>query len=143
MSALFPRLATCVDDMAFVHSMQSKSALHGPAMFMMNSGFILPGFPSMGAWVTYGLGSEAANAVLQHAFSALRADLLLARHHPDNVACKATLKKTGFHYVGNGVYGEESQADFPTYIMTEAEFSEKVEAERALPALQSLVEHYS
>jgi hypothetical protein len=59
MSDLFPRLATCVDDMAFVHSMHSKSALHGPAMFMMNSGFILPGFPSMGAWVTYGLGSEA------------------------------------------------------------------------------------
>ncbi|MBC8348395.1 MAG: DUF1501 domain-containing protein [Verrucomicrobia bacterium] len=60
-SDLFPRLATCVDDMAFVHSMHSKSALHGPAMFMMNSGFILPGFPSMGAWVTYGLGSEADN----------------------------------------------------------------------------------
>ena len=61
MSDLFPRLATCVDDMAFVHSMHSKSALHGPAMFMMNSGFILPGFPSMGAWVTYGLGSEVDN----------------------------------------------------------------------------------
>jgi len=61
MSALFPKLAGCVDDMAFVHSMHSKSALHGPAMFMMNSGFILPGFPSMGAWVTYGLGSEADN----------------------------------------------------------------------------------
>ncbi len=56
-SDLFPKLATCVDDMAFIHSMQSKSALHGPAMFMANSGFILPGFPSMGAWVTYGLGS--------------------------------------------------------------------------------------
>lgn len=56
-SDLFPKLATCVDDMAFVHSMQSKSALHGPAMFMANSGFILPGFPSMGAWVTYGLGT--------------------------------------------------------------------------------------
>ena len=61
MSALFPKLSTCVDDMAFVHSMHSKSALHGPAMFMMNSGFILPGFPSMGSWVTYGLGSEADN----------------------------------------------------------------------------------
>ena len=57
MSDLFPKLATCVDDIAFIHSMQSKSALHGPAMFMANSGFILPGFPSMGAWVTYGLGS--------------------------------------------------------------------------------------
>ncbi len=61
MSGLFPQLATCVDDMAFIHSMQSKSALHGPAMFMANSGFILPGFPSMGAWVTYGLGSESEN----------------------------------------------------------------------------------
>jgi hypothetical protein len=61
MSDLFPRLATHVDKMAFIHSMQSKSALHGPAMFMANSGFILPGFPSMGAWVTYGLGSENEN----------------------------------------------------------------------------------
>jgi hypothetical protein len=58
-SDLFPRLAQCVDDMAFIHSMQSKSALHGPAMFMANSGFTLPGFPSMGAWVTYGLGSPS------------------------------------------------------------------------------------
>lgn len=60
-SSLFPRLSGCVDDMAFIHSMQSKTALHGPAMFMMNSGFILPGFPAMGAWVTYGLGSENEN----------------------------------------------------------------------------------
>ena len=61
MSDLFPKLAQRVDDMAFLHSMQSKSALHGPAMFMANSGFILPGFPSMGSWVTYGLGSLSDN----------------------------------------------------------------------------------
>ena len=61
MSDLFPKLSTCVDDMAFIYSMQSKTALHGPACFMMNTGFTLPGFPSMGAWVTYGLGSEAEN----------------------------------------------------------------------------------
>ena len=61
MSDLFPNLSMHVDKMAFIHSMQSKSALHGPAMFMANSGFILPGFPSMGAWVTYGLGSENEN----------------------------------------------------------------------------------
>ena len=60
-SDLFPQLAGCVDDIGFIHSMQSKSALHGPAMFMANSGFILPGFPSMGSWVTYGLGSESDN----------------------------------------------------------------------------------
>jgi hypothetical protein len=57
-SDLFPKLADCVDDMTFLYSMHSKTALHGPACFMMNTGFTLPGFPSMGSWVTYGLGSE-------------------------------------------------------------------------------------
>jgi hypothetical protein len=61
MSDLFPKLAGHVDELAFIHSMQSKSALHGPAMFMMSSGFARPGFPSMGSWVTYGLGSESEN----------------------------------------------------------------------------------
>lgn len=61
MSGLLPKLATCVDDMAFVYSMQSQTALHGPGNFQMNTGQILPGFPSMGAWVTYGLGSESDN----------------------------------------------------------------------------------
>jgi hypothetical protein len=61
MSDLFPRLATCIDDMSFIYSMHSKTALHGPACFMMNTGFTLPGFPSMGSWVTYGLGSESEN----------------------------------------------------------------------------------
>tara|TARA_R110002072_G_scaffold302100_1_gene483945 strand:+ start:131193 stop:132626 length:1434 start_codon:yes stop_codon:yes gene_type:complete len=58
-SGLFPKLATCIDDMAFVYSMHSKTALHGPGCFMMNTGFTQPGFPSMGSWVTYGLGSES------------------------------------------------------------------------------------
>ena len=61
MSDLFPRLGALADEIAFIHSMHSKTALHGPAMFMANSGHILPGFPSMGAWVTYGLGSESEN----------------------------------------------------------------------------------
>jgi len=61
LSDLLPKLATCVDDMAFVYSMQSNSAVHGPGCFMMNTGETIPGFPSMGAWVTYGLGSENEN----------------------------------------------------------------------------------
>jgi hypothetical protein len=60
-SSLFPHLAECVDDMCFIHSMNSKSNVHGPAIFLMNSGFVLPGFPSMGSWVTYGLGTENKN----------------------------------------------------------------------------------
>jgi hypothetical protein len=56
-SSLLPHLATCVDDMAFIHSMVSKSNVHGPATFMQATGFVLPGFPAMGAWISYGLGS--------------------------------------------------------------------------------------
>jgi Protein of unknown function (DUF1501) len=57
MSSLVPRLAECVDDMAFLPAMVSKSNVHGPATFLQNAGFVLPGFPSFGAWVSYGLGS--------------------------------------------------------------------------------------
>src|SRR6476620_5355227 len=60
-SGLVPHIGQCVDDIAFVHSMVSKSNVHGPATFMQNSGFVLPGFPSMGAWVSYGLGSLSDN----------------------------------------------------------------------------------
>jgi hypothetical protein len=60
-SSLLPHLAECVDDMCFIHSMNSKSNVHGPAIFMLNSGFVLPGFPSMGSWVTFGLGTENKN----------------------------------------------------------------------------------
>ncbi len=56
-SGLFPQLAECVDDMAFLYAMVAKSNVHGPATFMQNTGFVLPGFPSMGAWLSYGLGS--------------------------------------------------------------------------------------
>jgi hypothetical protein len=55
-SSLLPHLATCVDDLAFIYSMTSKSNVHGPATFMQNTGFVLPGFPAMGSWISYGLG---------------------------------------------------------------------------------------
>ena len=58
-SDLLPEIGGCVDDIAFVASMMSKSNVHGPATFMQNTGFILPGFPSAGAWVSYALGSES------------------------------------------------------------------------------------
>lgn len=61
MSELVPHLAECVDQMAFIHSMVAKSNVHGPATFMQNTGFVLPGFPSMGAWVSYGLGNMNDN----------------------------------------------------------------------------------
>ncbi len=57
MSSLFPHLAGCIDDLAFVHSMVAKSSNHTPAAFQMNSGFTMAGFPCLGAWLSYGLGS--------------------------------------------------------------------------------------
>ncbi len=60
-SSLAPHVGSCVDDIAFLASMVAKSNIHGPATFMQNSGFILPGFPSMGAWVSYGLGTMNEN----------------------------------------------------------------------------------
>jgi hypothetical protein len=56
-SDLFPNLGTCVDDIAFLHSMTADSPIHGSAMLQMNTGRILSGSPCMGSWVNYGLGS--------------------------------------------------------------------------------------
>lgn len=56
-SDLFPHLAGRVDDLTFIRSMTAKSSNHTPAAFQMNSGFVLGGFPSVGSWVSYGLGS--------------------------------------------------------------------------------------
>jgi hypothetical protein len=60
-SDLFPSLATCVDDMAFLHSMTADSPIHGSAMLQMNTGKILSGSPCLGSWVNYGLGSVSDN----------------------------------------------------------------------------------
>ena len=60
-SDLFPHLATCADDMAVVRSMVATSANHTPATFEELTGFQLNGFPAMGSWVSYGLGSETDN----------------------------------------------------------------------------------
>ena len=60
-SDLFPHLATCVDDIAFLHSMTADSPIHGSAMLQMNTGKILSGSPCLGSWVNYGLGSVNEN----------------------------------------------------------------------------------
>lgn len=60
-SDLFPHLGSCVDDIAFVHSMTADSPIHGSALLMMNSGSLVSGHPSLGSWVNYGLGSVNEN----------------------------------------------------------------------------------
>ena len=60
-SSVYPHLARHVDDIAFLMSVRSKTNVHGPASYLMNTGFILPGFPCMGAWLSYGLGRLTDN----------------------------------------------------------------------------------
>lgn len=60
-SELYPRLAICVDDICFVRSFYTESVVHAPAMYQVHTGRILTGYPSLGSWVTYGLGSESEN----------------------------------------------------------------------------------
>lgn len=57
-SELMPHTAKIADDITFVHSMNTEQFNHAPAQIFMNTGFQLPGRPSMGSWLTYGLGTE-------------------------------------------------------------------------------------
>jgi hypothetical protein len=60
-SSLFPHLSRCVDDICFVRSFYTESVVHAPAMYHVHTGRILMGYPSLGSWVTYGLGSASDN----------------------------------------------------------------------------------
>ena len=58
-SDLFPHIAGVADELTVIKSMQSDSANHTPASFLQNSGFATNGFPSLGSWLSYGLGNES------------------------------------------------------------------------------------
>ena len=60
-SDLVPRLGDLADEICFIHSLKGKTNTHGPGENFMNTGFTLDGFPSIGAWTTYALGSVNDN----------------------------------------------------------------------------------
>lgn len=60
-SDLVPKLGDLADDMCFIHSMTTKTNTHGPGENVMSTGYVLDGFPSLGAWLTFALGSENEN----------------------------------------------------------------------------------
>ena len=60
-SSALPFLSQHVDQMAFLMAMESPSNVHGPASYLQTSGFLLPGFPAAGAWISHALGSLADN----------------------------------------------------------------------------------
>ncbi len=59
MSDLVPHMHQHADEIALIRSCCADSVIHAPAMYQMNTGRVLMGFPSLGSWVTYGLGSES------------------------------------------------------------------------------------
>jgi hypothetical protein len=61
MAETYPHLARHADRLCVIRSLHAESNNHGPALFQMNSGFVESGHPSMGSWVSYGLGSESEN----------------------------------------------------------------------------------
>lgn len=60
-SEIFPKVGALIDDVCVIRSMYSDNGNHGPSLLMMNTGHLLPGRPSMGSWLTYGLGTENQN----------------------------------------------------------------------------------
>src|SRR5215203_2227314 len=60
-SELFPNVGGCADDICMIRSMHTDIPNHEPSMLMMNTGHIQVGRPSMGSWLTYGLGTENRN----------------------------------------------------------------------------------
>ncbi|HEY0456693.1 MAG TPA: DUF1501 domain-containing protein [Verrucomicrobiae bacterium] len=60
-SELYPEVAGCIDDLCIIRSMYTDNPNHEPALLMMNSGNMQPIRPSMGSWVTYGLGTDNQN----------------------------------------------------------------------------------
>ncbi|MDA0749481.1 MAG: DUF1501 domain-containing protein [Verrucomicrobia bacterium] len=60
-SDMLPKFAACMDDVCVIRSLHSDNPNHGPALLMMNNGTITPSVPSMGAWISYGLGTENEN----------------------------------------------------------------------------------
>lgn len=73
-SSLLPHMAKHVDDMAFIHSMTSKTNTHGPGCVLMNTGHAQEGFPSAGAWLGYALGSANDNLPTYVALPDLRGE---------------------------------------------------------------------
>jgi hypothetical protein len=73
-TSLLPHMARHVDDIAFIHSMTSKTNTHGPGCVLMNTGHVQEGFPSAGAWVSYALGSANDNLPTYVALPDLRGE---------------------------------------------------------------------
>ena len=96
-SDLLPHLAGMADDLCFIHSMTAKSNTHGPAENQMSTGFTLEGFPSLGSWVSYALGSECQDLPAFVAIPDPRGVPQVGSNHWNSAFLPATFQGTAFN----------------------------------------------
>ena len=98
-SDLFPHTSQCIDDIAVVRSCHGDMVVHSAAQYELFSGRLVPGFPSMGSWVLYGLGSESESlpgyVVLPDPLGALEAGQPMYMHGFLPAAYQPTLFRPG------------------------------------------------
>ena len=104
-SDLFPHLATCVDDLAVIRSCFCDKVVHSAAQYELFSGRTVPGFPSMGSWVVYGLGAETdslpAYVVMPDPLGALEAGQPMYLHGFLPAVFQPTMLRSGTQPVFN------------------------------------------
>ena len=96
-SDLLPNLAELADDISFIHSMTAKSNTHGPAENQMSTGYTLDGFPGVGAWVSYALGSECRDLPAFVAIPDPRGVPQVGSNHWNSAFLPATFQGTAFN----------------------------------------------
>lgn len=96
-SDLLPNLADLADDISFIHSMTAKSNTHGPAENQMSTGYTLDGFPGVGAWVSYALGSECRDLPAFVAIPDPRGVPQVGSNHWNSAFLPATFQGTAFN----------------------------------------------
>lgn len=104
-SDLFPHIATCVDDLAVIRSCHCDKVVHSAAQYELFSGRTVPGFPSMGSWVVYGLGAETdslpAYVVMPDPLGALEAGQPMYMHGFLPAVYQPTMLRSGKQPVFN------------------------------------------
>ncbi len=96
-SDLLPHLAELADEMCFIHSMTAKSNTHGPGENQMSTGFTLDGFPGVGCWTSYALGSECADLPAFVAIPDPRGVPQSASNHWNSAFLPASFQGTAFN----------------------------------------------
>lgn len=128
-SELLPHTAKHIDDLCIVRSMFSESSNHAPATYLMNTGAILGGKPSLGSWVTYGLGS--ANQNLPGYVLLYKVGGLGGSANWSNAFLPAAFQGTQFRHEGPPVLNLEAPPEFASTQRSTIDFAQALNRKHA------------